>query len=63
MSKIDVGKGYDTLAAAMEDEGIFQVRWHGVNWGFTVELTDGKIGGGKTIREAIEDARAWEIAA
>lgn len=59
MSKpIDVGRGHDTLAQAMEAEGLFQVRWHKKLKRFTIETDDGRIGGGNTIREAIESAEA-----
>ena len=53
---IDVGPGYDRLAEAMEAEGVFQVRWYSALRQYTVQLENGQIGGGKTFREAIEDA-------
>lgn len=53
---IDVGPGYDRLAKAMEAEGVFQIRRHAGLHAFTVQLVDGRIGGGATIRAAIEDA-------
>ena len=56
MSSIDVGPGYDRLAEAMEAEGIYQIRRHAGFYTFTVHMTDGRIGGGATIRAAIEDA-------
>ena len=59
MSKpIDIGAGYDKLAEAMEAEGVFQIRRHKNLHIFTVEMTDGRIGGGRTIREAIDKALA-----
>lgn len=58
MKPIDAGPGYDRLAQAMEAEGIFQIRRHAFARTFTVELTDGRIGGGRTIRDAITDAQA-----
>lgn len=58
MKPIDAGPGYDRLAEAMEAEGIFQIRRHALLRWFTVELTDGRIGGGRTIRAAITDAEA-----
>jgi hypothetical protein len=48
---------YTRLSEMMEAEGVFQVR----RWLpdiYTVELTDGRRGRGKTPREAIEAARA-----
>lgn len=65
MKPIDVGGGYDRLSEAMEAEGVFQIRWHRRLLRYTVQLEDGGIGGGKTPREAIEDARAhtWGDAA
>jgi hypothetical protein len=56
VTKIDIGPGYDRLAEAMDAEGIFQIRRHTTPRMFTVEMVDGRIGGGKTIREAISDA-------
>lgn len=53
---IDIGGGYDRLAEAMEAEGIYQIRRHPKLHTFTVTMLDGRIGGGKTIRAAIEDA-------
>ena len=50
---IDIGGGYDRLAEAMEAEGIFQIRRHQRLNIFTVEMDDGRIGAGRTIREAI----------
>jgi hypothetical protein len=59
MSKpIDVGAGYDRLAEAMEAEGIFQIRRHQRLNIFTVEMVDGRIGAGRTIREAISKSVA-----
>ena len=57
LKPIDLGAGYDRLAAAMEDEGIYQIRRHPVLLMFTVQMTDGRIGGGRTIRKAIEAAK------
>jgi hypothetical protein len=58
MSKpIDIGAGYDRLAEAMDAEGIFQIRRHPKILMFTVQLQDGRIGGGRTIRAAIESAQ------
>ena len=54
---IDIGAGYDKLAAAMEDEGIYQIRRHPRILMFTVQMTDGRIGGGRTIRAAVEAAK------
>lgn len=54
---IEVGAGYDTLAQAMEAEGIYQIRHHPRILAFTVTMQDGRIGGGKTIRAAIEAAK------
>lgn len=62
-AKIDIGEGYDTLGAAMQAEGLYQVRWHRNFRHFTVELESGQIGGGKTIREAIENAHTDRRAA
>lgn len=53
---IDVGGGYDRLAEAMEAEGVYQVRRHRALKMFTVQMEDGRIGGGRTIRAAIEAA-------
>lgn len=53
---IDIGAGYDRLAEAMDAEGIFQIRHHKYLRNFTVEMVNGQIGGGKTVREAVEDA-------
>ena len=50
---IDVGPGYARLGEAMEAESIFQVRWHRRLNIFTVEMEDGRIGAGRTIREAV----------
>lgn len=41
----------------MQSEGVYQVRWHERLLLFTVELQTGQIGGGRTIRDAIEKAR------
>ena len=58
MSKpIDIGAGYDRLAEAMEAEDIFQIRRHPRLLMFTVQMNDGRIGGGRTIRAAVEAAR------
>lgn len=54
-TKIDVGPGYDRLAEAMDAEGILSVRRHGP--GFKVEMTDGAIGTGFSIRGAISNAK------
>ena len=53
---IEIGAGYDRLAEAMEAEGVYQIRRHKTLLMFTVEMTDGRIGGGRTIRAAIEAA-------
>jgi hypothetical protein len=53
---IDVGPGYDTLAEAMEAEGVYQIRRHDRLNIFTVELTTGQVGAGRTIRDAISKA-------
>ena len=63
MTPINIGRGYDTLAKAMEGEGLYQVRRHKELKMFTVEMTDGRIGGGRTIRDAIEDAKPSQVAA
>jgi hypothetical protein len=55
--------GHKTLAEAMEAEGVYQVRRHKRLGQFTVEMESGAIGAGRTIREAIESARAWKVAA
>lgn len=55
---IDIGAGYDKLAEAMEAEGIYQIRRHRKLQMFTVEMADGRIGGGRTIRAAIDKALA-----
>jgi hypothetical protein len=53
---IDIGGGYDRLAEAMDAEGIIRVRrWRSMDQ-FSVELVNGYIGTGKTIREAIANA-------
>lgn len=58
MSKpIDLGAGYGKLAEAMEAEGIYQIRRHPRLLMFTVTMQDGRIGGGRTIRAAIETAK------
>ena len=54
---IDVGGGYDRLAEAMEAEGVYQIRRHRTLQMFTVTMQDGRIGGGRTIRAAIEAAK------
>jgi hypothetical protein len=54
---IDAGPGYDRLAEAMDAEGIFQIRRHSRVLAFSVQMTDGRIGSGRTIREAIESAK------
>ncbi len=61
---IDEGPGFELLREMMRREGVFQIRFHDdLSDHFTVELKNGRIGGGKTPREAIDDAKAWEIAA
>jgi len=54
---IDEGLGYSTLAEAMEAEGVYQIRRHPRILMFTVTMQDGRIGGGRTIRAAIEAAK------
>ena len=49
---------YNAFAQAMEDEAIYQIRWHRFLRWFTVQMENGQIGGGKTIRAAIEDAKS-----
>jgi hypothetical protein len=56
MKPIDAGPGYDRLAEAMDAEGIFQIRRYNRLLEFSVQMTDGRIGSGRTIRAAIEDA-------
>ena len=52
---------FETVAEAMEREGIFQIRrYPGSN--FTVELYDRRTGQGKTIREAIDTASHERLA-
>lgn len=53
---IDIGPGYDRLGEAMLDEGIYEIRRFQSTGTFTVKLTDGRTGQGKTIRQAIETA-------
>jgi hypothetical protein len=48
---------HNTFAQAMEREGVFQIRYHRFLRHFTVQLESGQIGGGKTIRAAIDDAK------
>lgn len=53
---VDVGPGYSQLGEAMREEKIERVRyWQGYDC-FTVALFDGRIGRGKTIREAVRNA-------
>lgn len=63
MKPIDAGPGYDRLAEAMEGEGIYQIRRYQKLAMFTVEMVDGSIGGGRTIRAAIDAAKRQEVAA
>ena len=62
MGTIDIGAGYDRLAEAMLKEGIHEVRWWQSAGCFTVKLTDGRSGQGKTIRAAIETANHERLA-
>lgn len=57
MKPIDIGPGYDRLAEAMDAEGVYQIRRHKKISAFTVTLETGQIGGGRTIRQAIEKAK------
>lgn len=64
MTAIDMGPGYDRLLEAMIAEGVTRIhRHHRLNNRITVELECGKIGGGSTPREAIENAKAWQVVA
>lgn len=60
---IDVGPGYDSLADAMEAEGIHQVRFYRSARLFTVRMNDDRTGEGKTIREAIDSASHGRLSA
>ena len=61
---IDEGPGFELLRDMMKREGVVRIEMHErLNDRFVVELRNGKIGGGKTPREAIDDAHAWEVAA
>lgn len=51
---IDIGPGYDRLAAAMDAEGVRSVTR--LKTGFRVELTDGRVATGFTPRGAISNA-------
>lgn len=53
---IDIGPGYDRLAEAMDAEGIIRVRRWRCTDQFSVEMVNGHIGTGATIREAVENA-------
>ncbi len=56
----------ERLADAMQAEGIHQIRdWRpvGASNAFTVELKDGRTGAGRSIREAIDAAKAERKAA
>lgn len=59
-----IALSFETVAEAMDREGIYQIRnWRpvGRERAFTVELKDGRAGGGKTIRAAINDAQAKPV--
>lgn len=59
-SKIDAGPGYDRLAEAMDAEGIVSIRRCGP--GFKVELANGSVATGFTIRGAITNANSQAAA-
>ena len=53
---------HNTIAEAMRSEGIHEIRYWIDYDGFTVKLTDGRSGRGKTIRQAIETATHERLA-
>lgn len=53
---VDVGPGYDRLGDAMRCENIARVRYWRITDSFSVELDNGFIGVGPTIREAVRNA-------
>lgn len=60
---INRSDGYNTIAEAMEAEGLYQIRHYAKAPRFSVQTHDGRIGQGATIRDAIDNASHIEVAA